>query len=93
MSEYLDAIHDNAAQLRDAAYELSMLAEAFYVTGNNSMSKQLGLLAEQISVAEKSIQRAVGKEINRELRETEKRTGEILNIALNSALQQCESKE
>jgi len=71
MSEYLDVMSERTADIRDASYELQRFARAFYATGNTVMGESLGMLAETLMDAQDEINKAVGKEINDRLHDSQ----------------------
>ena len=86
MSKYLDEIYDSTEQLRIVAANLQYLAHSFSITGNEVMSEKLIDLEDRIINAEERILSAVRKEIDDSVRETQDRTGEIMNAALDNLL-------
>jgi len=99
-NEYLDEIGDGQEGLMGVEADLSMLSRAFYATGNSYMGDVLFDLAHVVSVSNKSISDAVGKEINREYKKSQEQLGETLGLVfeamnkdLENVIEEIEDKE
>jgi hypothetical protein len=99
-NEYLDSISDGTGGLREVESELSILSRAFYETGNSHMGDTMFEMENLINRSIKTIDDAVGREINRGYEESQERLGETLGLVfgamnkdLENAIEEIEDKE
>jgi len=99
-NDYLDNIGEGTEGLREVGAELNMLSRAFFVTGNEIMGESLIDLAHVVSESIKTINDAVGRDIDREYKKSQEQLGETLGLVfgamnkdLEDAIKEMEDKE
>jgi hypothetical protein len=80
--EYLDSISKNTARIRDISYLLAEISGGFYIVGNDKLGDELRDMAHELKSAEKDINDAVGREINKNLRRSEESASNTVKAVL-----------
>ena len=84
MSEYLDDIYEGSETIRGVVYKLMNLSEAFHLTGNSVLGDDLYDLCVHLKQAEKQINSAVSKNINRSLKQSQEGIANILKAYIDN---------
>lgn len=82
MSDYLDEIHDATNTICDIGHSLEFLGSSFYSTGNEVMGKRLCKLSEELHKNQDKINKAVGREINREFQQAQQSAANTIKACL-----------
>jgi hypothetical protein len=84
--EYLDNTSDCLHNLNGLQYELKELSQAFNLTGNIEMARTLGQIADEILINTDTIRNAIGKECNRQYKESETQLHDTLKVVMTHLL-------
>lgn len=88
--EYLDSIHNNTSLIRANVEWLTSLSQSFRATGNEYVAKELEACAKDLYTAQKEIQSAVAKDLNRQCAESRQLAASTLNLAVKHLMEDKE---
>ena len=88
MSEYLDRLHRADGELTAVILGIEELANAFTIVGNRKVADKLWDMAQAIQDAAKEIRSATTEELNRQVKQAQESSANLVRAALaGSALE------
>ena len=83
---WLDNVHDQLGILRNDAYHLKDLAEAFRIVGSDKTAQALEAIADELLIAQNEIGGNIGKMLSDQVDKGNKELGNIVKAVLTKAI-------
>lgn len=82
MTNYVDEMHDIAETLRFVAFDVRILADSFYGTGNTYASGRLDRVADKLEEQAKRVSDSCGDRVSSDLHQAQQGTANMIHAAI-----------
>lgn len=79
---YMDMIQNEAHKIFNISLLLTSMSNSFFGVGNDIIGKQLNFITEDLDKIRQNIHKAVGGEIQRQFKQAQQSTANIVNACL-----------